>query len=72
LRKDPTLQGNMVLRITIGPNGTVVACKVESTDMKSKALIDKIIERVKRFQFGDKKGTGKMTILYPIDFLPAQ
>jgi hypothetical protein len=71
LRKDPTLQGNMVLRIVIDPDGSVSLCLVESTDMKSPSLSAKIVARVKRFQFGKVEGAPKMTILYPIDFLPA-
>ncbi len=71
LRKNPTLQGKMVLRITILPNGKVSKCKVESTDLDSALLSMKIVERVKRFNFGDKKDVPKVTILYPIDFLPA-
>lgn len=71
LRKDPSLRGNIVLRIVIGPDGNVILCKVESSDIKSATLPGKIVARVKRFQFGRKKGAAKMTILYPIDFLPA-
>lgn len=71
LRNNPTLQGKMVLRITILPDGNVSACKVESTDLKSAALSKKIVSRVKRFNFGAKEGVPKITILYPIDFLPA-
>ena len=71
LRKNPTLQGKMVLRITILPNGKVSLCKVESTDLDSAVLSVKIVERVKRFNFGAKADVPKVTILYPIDFLPA-
>lgn len=71
LRKNPTLQGKMVLRITILPNGKVLKCKIESTDLDSANLSAKIVARVKRFNFGAKKGVPKITILYPIDFLPA-
>lgn len=71
LRKNPTLQGKMVLRITILPNGKVAKAKVESTDLDSALLSTKIIERVKRFNFGVKKDVPTITILYPIDFLPA-
>lgn len=71
LRKNPTLQGKMVLRITILPDGTVAKCKVETTDLDSALLSKKIVERVLRFNFGAKKGVPKVTILYPIDFLPA-
>lgn len=71
LRRDPTLQGKMVLRITIEPNGSVSACKVESTDLDSSALSQEIVARVERFNFGPKEGVPPVTILYPIDFLPA-
>lgn len=71
LRKDPTLRGNMVLRITIEADGTVSLCRVDSTDLRSQTLLTKIVARVKRFNFGERKGAPKMTILYPIDFLPA-
>ena len=71
LRKNPTLQGKMVLRITILPNGKVSKANIESTDLDSALLSKKIIERVKRFNFGAKKDVSTITILYPIDFLPA-
>jgi hypothetical protein len=71
LRKDPTLRGKMLLRISIETSGAVSMCKVESTDLASPELVAKIVERIKRFNFGPKEGVPKMTILYPIDFLPA-
>jgi len=71
LRKDPTLRGKMLLRISIETSGAVSMCKVESTDLASPELVAKIVERIKRFSFGRKEGVPKMTILYPIDFLPA-
>ena len=71
LRKNPTLQGKMVLRITIKPDGTVSASAVDSSDMDSPELDNKIAARVKKFNFGAKEGVPTITILYPIDFLPA-
>ena len=71
LRKDPTLRGKILLRISIETSGAVSMCKVESTDLASLELVTKIVERIKRFNFGPKEGVLKMTILYPIDFLPA-
>lgn len=71
LRKDPTLRGKILLRIIIESNGTVSLCKVESTDLESPKLVAKIVARIKRFNFGAKKGVPKTKILYPIDFLPA-
>jgi outer membrane biosynthesis protein TonB len=71
LRKDPTLRGKILMRITIEPDGSVSMCKVESTDLASPELVKKIVERVRRFNFGPKEDVQRMTILYPIDFLPA-
>jgi glucan-binding YG repeat protein len=71
LRNDPTLRGKMVLRMTIEPDGRVSACSVKSTDLASPALSKDIVERVLGFNFGAKAGVPTLTILYPIDFLPA-
>lgn len=71
LRKNPTLQGKMVLRLTIEPDGKVSACTVDSSDMDSSSLDKKIAARVKKFNFGVKEDVPSITILYPIDFLPA-
>jgi hypothetical protein len=71
LRKDPTLRGKILLRISIEPNGEVSLCQMESTDLASPELVAKIVERIKRFNFGPKEDVPKVTILYPIDFLPA-
>lgn len=71
LRKDPTLRGKLLLKITIEPQGEVSLCLVESTDLGSDSLVTQIVDRVKRFNFGPKDDVPVTTILYPIDFLPA-
>jgi len=70
LRKDPTLRGQMVLRIRIEPDGSVSLCEVKSSDLKAPRLAQRVVERVKTFDFG-AKDVATITILYPIDFLPA-
>jgi hypothetical protein len=70
LRKDPTLRGKVILRMTIDPGGEVSACTVQSSDLASPELVAQIVERVKKFNFGPKEKVSKTTILYPIDFLP--
>lgn len=72
LRKNPTLGGKMVLRITIEPGGPVSVCAVESSNMQSPEFSAQIVDRVKKFNFGPKDGVPTTTILYPIDFLPAR
>jgi len=71
LRKDPTLSGKILLRISIEENGEVSMCKVESTDLASPELVAMIVARIEKFNFGPKEGVPKITVLYPIDFLPA-
>jgi hypothetical protein len=71
LRKNPTLRGKIILRMTIEPGGEVSACTVQSYDLASPELVAQIVERIKKFNFGPKEEVPKTTILYPIDFLPA-
>jgi outer membrane biosynthesis protein TonB len=71
LRKNPTLQGQMVLRLTIEPDGSVSLCELQSTDMKAPQLSAQVLARVRTLDFGAKEGIPAVTILYPIDFLPA-
>jgi hypothetical protein len=71
LRRDPTLQGQMILRLTIEPDGSVSFCELRSTDMKAPQLSAQVVARVKTFDFGAKEGVPALTIVYPIDFLPA-
>ena len=70
LRKDPTLQGKVVLRLTIAPSGKVTLCELVSSELHDPALGEKISRRVKLFDFG-AKDVEEITITYPIDFLPA-
>ena len=72
LRKDPSLRGKMVLKISVEPSGVVSSCSVESCNMNAAEFSDKIVDRVKKINFGPKDGVPRTTILYPIDFLPAR
>jgi hypothetical protein len=69
LRKDPTLRGQMVLKLTIEPDGSVSVCALRSSDMNAPTLADQVVSRVLGFDFGAKE-VPAVTILYPIDFLP--
>jgi outer membrane biosynthesis protein TonB len=71
LRRDPTLRGRILMRITIEPGGEVSACTVQSSELTSPELVAQVVERVRKFNFGPKEKVPKTTILYPIDFLPA-
>jgi hypothetical protein len=70
LRNNPTLRGQMVLRLTIEPSGAVSFLELQSTDMNAPALAQQVLDRVRTFDFG-AKDVAAITIVYPIDFLPA-
>ncbi|MDJ0701552.1 MAG: AgmX/PglI C-terminal domain-containing protein [Woeseiaceae bacterium] len=71
LRKDPTLRGQLVLQLTIEPDGTVSFCQLHSSDMDAPLLAEQVVSRVSTFDFGAKEDIVAVTIIYPIDFLPA-
>jgi len=71
LRNNPALKGQMVLRLTIEPDGSVSMCALQSTDMDAPDLATQVVSRVKTINFGAKDGVPALTIVYPIDFLPA-
>jgi len=70
LRKDPSLQGKLILELTISPSGRVIKCIVVSSELNNKKLERKIISRVKLFKF-KASGAQQIVITYPIDFLPS-
>jgi len=72
LRNDPTLKGQMVLRLTIEPDGSVSMCSLQSSDMNAPALGDQVVGIVRTINFGAKEGVRALTLSYPIDFLPAE
>jgi len=71
LRNNPALKGRMVLRLTIEPDGSVSMCTLQSTDMDAPDLATQVVGRVRTINFGAKDGVPAVTIMYPIDFLPA-
>ena len=70
LRKDPTLQGKLVIRLTISPSGKITKIDLVSSELGDPALKRKLVQRIKMFNFG-AKSVDAVTITYPIDFLPA-
>jgi len=70
LREDPTLQGKVVLKLTITPSGQVTSCDIVSSELRVPDLERKLAARVRMFDFG-AKAVGVMVVTYPIDFLPS-
>lgn len=70
LRKDPTLQGKLVLQLTIAPSGKVVAVSIVSSELGSEDFEKNLLRRVKMFDFG-AQDVDEVTTTKPIDFFPA-
>jgi TonB family protein len=70
LRQDPSLEGKLVLRLTIAPNGQVTMCEVVSSELNDAELERKLVQRVKLFRF-EAKDVEAITTTKPIDFFPA-
>ena len=70
LRMDPTLEGKLVLRLTIDPSGQVSACEVISSELGDPELERKLVQRVLLFHF-DARDVESITTTKPIDFFPA-
>ena len=70
LRVDPSLEGKLVLRLTIAPDGSVTFCEVVSSELNNPELESKLVARVKLFRF-EAKDVEPITTTKPIDFFPA-
>ena len=70
LRKNPSLQGKLVIRLNISPSGKITSIDLVSSELGDPTLERKLVQRIKMFNFGSRK-VDAVTITYPIDFLPA-
>jgi len=70
LRQDPTLQGKVVLKLTISPSGGVMNCQIVSSELKNPELERKLVARIRQFNFG-AKDVDTVVVTYPVDFLPS-
>ncbi|MGP4843228.1 TonB family protein [Marinobacter sp. 1Y8] len=70
LRRDPMLAGEVLLEITIEPNGQVSRCEIVSSELGNTALESKIVNRVRLFNFGAAQ-VERRQVRFPIDFLPS-
>jgi outer membrane biosynthesis protein TonB len=70
LRRDPSLEGRVVIKLTIAPSGKVTDIRLVSNGLDNDRLVHQIIDRIRLFDFGeaDVKAT---TLEYPLDFMPS-
>lgn len=70
LRVDPTLEGKLVLRLTIEPSGVVTFCEIVSSELNNPELERRLVQRIKMFRFEDRD-VAPITTTKPIEFFPA-
>lgn len=70
LRRNPTLQGKLVVQLTIAPSGEVTAVEILSSELEDEEMQSKLLRRIKMFKFEDKD-VATVTTTKPIDFFPA-
>ena len=71
LRENPALQGKVVLRLTISPDGRVTFCEIVSSELNDAELERGLVQRVLQFQFEARGDVESITTTKPIDFFPA-
>ena len=69
LRQNPALQGKMVVKIVIDPNGRIVEASLVSSELGDPALESKILQRIKLVTF-PASNVARTTLNQTFDFLP--
>jgi len=70
LKKDASLKGKIVVKITIQDDGKVKEAAMISSTLDSEKLEKRIIKRIHKWQFAEVKGSDDFTINYTFDFAP--
>lgn len=70
LRSNPTLEGKVVLTLTIAPSGNVTDIQIVSSELSAPELEAKLLRRIRMFDFG-ARDVAVTTTTKPIDFFPA-
>jgi len=70
LRRNPSLQGRLVVELSISPAGKVTDIKLVDSELNDTALEKKLLARIRMLNFG-ARAVDAVTVTFPIDFLPA-
>lgn len=70
LRKDASLQGKLVMSITIAPAGHVTRCVILSSELDSAMLEQQLVALVSGLDFGNQPDASTVTTKIPIEFFP--
>ena len=70
LRRAPSLQGKLVMSITIAPDGRVKRCTVVNSELDSVSLEQQLVKLVEGIRFADKPEVPTVTTKIPVEFFP--
>lgn len=70
LRKNPSLAGQVVVELTITPDGSVTSVIILSSELDDEKLERKLVLKIRKFKF-TSANVAEITITYPIEFLPS-
>ena len=70
LRKNPTLQGRVVFKLTIAASGQVTACSIASSEIDDPKLLKRLVSKIKRINFG-AQSVVVWKDTYQVNFLPS-
>lgn len=70
LRKDPGLEGTVVFRIVVEPDGQISLCEIVSSELEDEALNRKIVAKIRMFNFGSNQVEIWDDTFY-MDFIPS-
>jgi outer membrane biosynthesis protein TonB len=68
LAERPTLQGKLVARFDIGPDGKVIGAGADG--IADRELIVCVVTAVRKFEFDKPQAGGKLRVAYPFKFEP--
>ena len=68
LAEKPTLQGKLVARFDIGPNGKVIGATADG--IADKELVACVVTAVRKWEFDKPQAGGKLRVAYPFKFEP--
>ncbi|SRR5260221_5921404 len=68
LQDRPTLQGKLIARFDIGPNGKVIGAMAEG--IADRELVLCVVSVVRKWEFEKPQSGGKLRVAYPFKFEP--
>ena len=68
LADKPTLQGKLVARFDIGPNGKVIGATADG--INDRELVLCVVQVVRKWEFDKPQSGGKLRVAYPFKFEP--